>query len=159
MHILAVSKSALQSEWNWFCSHKARSRVDNDGLKDLVTAANLALMCSFEVIRDWREVLAPRLLGGGEFPEYFFRYIEVMLIDVRIRRQEPVVDRVRMEQVARGRAAGLQLLPFIDKNIPSERDPSPPMSSILVPAFERGHEVSNYPDVEPNQRRPGKEKG
>ena len=30
MHILAISASALQSESNRFCSHKARSRVDND---------------------------------------------------------------------------------------------------------------------------------
>ena len=30
MHILAISESALQSEWNRFCSHKAPSGVDND---------------------------------------------------------------------------------------------------------------------------------
>ena len=30
MHILAIGKSALQSESDRFCSHKARSRVDND---------------------------------------------------------------------------------------------------------------------------------
>ena len=30
MHILAVGESTLQSRWNCFCSHKARSRVDND---------------------------------------------------------------------------------------------------------------------------------
>ena len=30
MHILTISKSALQSESKGFCSHKARSRLDND---------------------------------------------------------------------------------------------------------------------------------
>ena len=30
MHILAIGKSALQSESNHFCSHKAQSCVDND---------------------------------------------------------------------------------------------------------------------------------
>ena len=30
MYILAISESTLQSESNRFCSHKARSRVDND---------------------------------------------------------------------------------------------------------------------------------
>ena len=30
MHILAIGESTLQSESNRFCSHKARSRVDND---------------------------------------------------------------------------------------------------------------------------------
>ena len=46
-----------------------------------------------------------------------------------------------MERVARRRIAGLQLLPFIGKSIPSEFDRSTPMSSFLVPAFEGGHEV------------------
>ena len=30
MHILAIGESALKSESNRFCSHKARSHVDND---------------------------------------------------------------------------------------------------------------------------------
>ena len=42
MHILAISGSALESESNCFRSHKARDRVDNDRLEDLVTAADLA---------------------------------------------------------------------------------------------------------------------
>ena len=128
MHILATSESALQSELERLCSHRDRSRVDNDRLEDLVTAADLASMGSFEVIMDWREVIE-------------HRYIEVMLVDVRIRRQETVVDRVRMERVVRGRNTGLQLLPFIDENIPSELDHSAPISSILVSAFERGNEI------------------
>ena len=57
MHILAISQSTLQSESNRFCSHKARSRVDNDRFKDLVSAAHLASMGNLEVIMDRREVL------------------------------------------------------------------------------------------------------
>ena len=97
-------------------------------LEDSVTAADLPLMGSFEVIMDRREVLE-------------HRYIEVVLVDVSIRRQEPLVERVRVERVARGLTAGFELLPFIDENIPSERDLSAPMLSILVSALERGHEI------------------
>ena len=118
MHILAIGEGALQSESNRFCSHKARSRVDNDRFEDLVSAADFALMGSFEVVMDRCEVL--------EEPD-----VEVVPIDVRIRRQKPVVDRVRVERVTRGRVAGLELLPFIGVNIPSELDRSTPMSSIL----------------------------
>ena len=128
MHILAIGESALQSESNRFCSHKARSRIDNDCLEDLVSAADLALMGSFEVVMDRREVLEER-------------DVEVVPMDVRIRRQEPVVDKVRVERVTRGRIAGLELLPFISENIPSELDRSTPTSSIFVSAFEGGHEV------------------
>ena len=46
-----------------------------------------------------------------------------------------------MERVTRGRVAGLELLPFIGENIPSEFDRSTPTSSILVSAFEGGNEV------------------
>ena len=128
MHILAIGESALHSESDGLCSHKAQSCVDNDRLEDLVTAADFASMGSFEVIMDGREVLE-------------HRYIEVMLIDVRIRRQEPVVDRVRMKRVARPRTAGLQPLPFINENIPSKQDLPAPISSILVSAFGRGHVI------------------
>ena len=128
MHILAVGKSTLQSESNRFCSHKARSRVDNDRFEDLVSAAHLASMGSLEVVMDRREVLEER-------------DVKVVPIDVRIRRQKPVVDRVRVEQVTRRRVAGLDLLPFIGVDIPSELDRSTPTSSIFVSAFEGGHEV------------------
>ena len=128
MHILGIGERALQSEWNRFCSHKALSRIDNDRLEGLVTAADLASMGSFEVVMDRREVLEEH-------------DVEVMPIDVRICRQERVVDRVRVERVARGRIAGLELLPSIDENIRSEGDLSAPMSSIFVSAFEGGHEV------------------
>ena len=108
MHILAIRESALQSELHRFCSHKARGRVDNDRLEDLVTAAYPASMGSFEVVMDQREVLEKR-------------HIEVMLIDVRIRQQELVVDRVRVERVACWPIAGRELPPFIDENIPRRR--------------------------------------
>ena len=67
--ILAISKSTLQSESNRFCSHKARSRVDNDRFEDLDSAADLASMGSLEVIIDRREVLEER-------------DVEVVLVDV-----------------------------------------------------------------------------
>ena len=66
---------------------------------------------------------------------------QVVPIHVLICRQEPVVDRVWVERVTHGRIAGLELLPFIGENIPSEFDRSTPTSSIFVSAFEGGHEV------------------
>ena len=60
IHILAIGERALQSKSNRFCSHKAQSRVDNDRLEDLVTAADLASKGSFEVVMDRREVLEER---------------------------------------------------------------------------------------------------
>ena len=85
-------------------------------------------MGSFEVIMDWLEVLE-------------HRYIAVMLVHVQIRRQELVVGRIRIEGVARGRTAGLELLPFSDKNISSKRDFRAPIPSNFVSTFERGHEI------------------
>ena len=72
MHILAIGKSTLQSESNRFCSHQARSRVDNDRFEDLVTEADLASMGSFEAVMDQREVLEER-------------DVQVVSVDVRIR--------------------------------------------------------------------------
>ena len=89
MHILAIEKSALQSKWNRFRSHKARSRVDTDRFEDLVSAADLASMGSFEVVMNRGEVLEER-------------DVEVVPIHFRMRRQEPVVDRVWSERVTRG---------------------------------------------------------
>ena len=128
MYILAISESTLRSESNRFCSHKARSRVDNDRFEDLVSAADLASMGSLGVIMDRREVLEER-------------DVEVVLVDVPLCRQKPVVDRVRVERVTRRRVVGLDLLPFIGVDIPSELDRSTPTSPIFVSAFEGGHEV------------------
>ena len=71
MHILTIGESVLQRESNDSCSHKARSCVDNDCLKDLVTATDLVSMGSFEVIMDRREVTE-------------HGYIEVMSVHVPI---------------------------------------------------------------------------
>ena len=88
MDILAIGESTLQSELNRFCSHKSRSRVNNDRCEELVSAADLASMHSLKVVMDRREVLEGR-------------NVEVLPIDVRICRQNPVVDRVRVERVTR----------------------------------------------------------
>ena len=128
MHILAIGESTLQSESNRFCSHKAPNCVDNDRFEDLVSAADLASMGSFDVVMDRREVLEER-------------DIEVVPIDVRIRRQKLVVDRVRVERVTRRGVARPEPHPFIGVDIPSEFDRLTPTSSILVSAFEGGHEV------------------
>ena len=84
MDIVAVSEGTLQSESNRFCSHKARSRVNNDRFEDLVSAADLASMCSLKVFVDRREVLEER-------------DVEVVLIGIQLHRQEPVIEGVRVE--------------------------------------------------------------
>ena len=107
MYILTIREGTLQSELNRFCSHKARSRVNNDRFEDLVSAADLASMGSPEIIMDRHEVLEQR-------------DVEVVLIGVRLCRQKPVVDGVCVERVTRRRVSGLSLLPFISIDIPSE---------------------------------------
>ena len=124
MHILSIGESVLQGESYRLCSHEARGRVDNDCLENLVMAVDVALIGTFEVVLNWREVLE-------------HRHVEAMSIGVRIRRQEALVDRIRMERVACGRTAGLELLPFIDKEISSKGNLWTPISSIFV----RGHEI------------------
>ena len=128
MYILTISERTLQSKSNRFCCHKARSRVDNDRFEDLVSTADLASMGSLEVIMDRREVLEER-------------DVEVVLIDVRLCRQKPVVHGVRVERVTRRRVGGLNLLPLISIDIPWELDRSTPTSSTFVSGFEGGHEV------------------
>ena len=128
MDIVAISEGTLQSESNRFCSHKARSRVNNDRFEDLVSAADLASMCSLKVIVDRCEVLEER-------------NVEVVLIGVRLHPQKPVREGVRVERVARRRVGFLDLLPFIGIDIPSKLDRSTPMLSIFVSGLEGGHEV------------------
>ena len=94
MYILTISERPLHTESNRFCCHKARSRVDNDRFEDLVSAADLASMGSLEVVMDRHEVLEER-------------EVELVLIDVRIRRQKPVVDVVRVERVTLRRVGDL----------------------------------------------------
>ena len=128
MYILTISEITLQRQWNRVCSHKAGSHVDDNRFEDVVSAADLALMGSLEVIMDRCEVLEER-------------DVEVVPIDVRLCRQKPVVNRVRVEQVTRRRVVGLDLLPFIRIDIPSELDRATPTSSTFVSSFEGGHEV------------------
>ena len=128
MYILTISEGALQSESNRFCSHKARSPVNNDRFEDLVSAADLASMGSLEIIMDRCEVLEER-------------DVEVVLIGVKLCRQKPVVDGVRVERVTRKQVGGLDLLPFISIDIPSELDRSTPRLSTFISGLEGGHEV------------------
>ena len=128
MDIVAVSEGTLQSESNRFCSHKARSRVNNDRFEDLVSAADLASMCSLKVFVDRREVLE-------EWD------VEVVLIGIRLHRQEPVIEGVRVERVARRRIGFLDLLPLVSIDVPSKLDRSTPTLSILVSGLVGGHEV------------------
>ena len=128
MYILTISDGTLQSEANGFCSHKARRRVNNDRFEDLVSAADLASMCSLGIIMVWLEVLEER-------------DVEVVLISVRLCRQKPVVDGVRVERVTRRRVRFLDLLPFISIDIPSELDRSTPTLSTFVSGLVGGHEV------------------
>ena len=128
MYILTISEGTLQSESNRFCSHKARSRVNNDRFEDLVSAADLASMGSLEIIMDRREVLEER-------------DVEVVLIGVRLCRQKPVVDGVRVERITRRRVGFIDLLPFISIDIPSEMDRSTPTLSTFISVLVGGHEA------------------
>ena len=128
MYILTISEGTLQSESNRFCCHKARSRVNNDRFEDCVSAADLVSMGSLEITMDRREVLEER-------------DVEVVLIGIRLCRQKPVVDGVRVERVTRRRVGGLHLLPFISIDIPLELDRSTSTLSTFISVLEGGHEV------------------
>ena len=128
MDMVAVSEGALQSESNRFCSHKARSPVDNDRFEDLVSAADLMSMCSLKVFVDRREVLEER-------------NVEVVLIGIRLHRQEPVIEGVRVERVPRRRVGLLDLLPFVSIDVPWKPHRPTPTLSILVSGLVGGHEV------------------
>ena len=128
MHILSIGESALQGESNRLCSHKARGRIDNDCFGKLVSTVDFASMGRFEVVCNRREVLERQ-------------HVEMMWMGVSICRRESEVDRIRMERVACRGTAGLELLPFIDKDISSKGNFSGPVPSILVSAFEGGHEI------------------
>ena len=65
----------------------------------------------------------------------------MVLIGIRLHRQEPVIEGVRVERVARRRVGFLDLLPFVSIDVPSKLDRSTPTSSILVSGLEGGHEV------------------
>ena len=82
-HILPVGESNLQGDSNSLRSHEAGGCVDNDGVEDLVSTVYILSMGSLEVGLNWREVLE-------------HRHVEVMLISVRICRQEPQVYRIQI---------------------------------------------------------------
>ena len=128
MHILSIGESALQGESNRLCSHTARGCVDNDGIKHLVSTVDFASMGSFAVVLNRREVLE-------------HRHVEVMLIGVLIRLQKLEVDKIRKKRVTCGQTAGLELFLFIKKDISSKGNFSTPGPSVLVSAFEGGHEI------------------
>ena len=128
MYILTISERTLQSESSRFCCHKARRGVNNDRFQDLVSAADLASIGSLEIIMDRREVLEER-------------DVDVVQIGVRLCRQKPVVDGVRVERVTHRQVGRLDLLPFISMDIPSELDRSTPTSCTFVSGLEGGHEV------------------
>ena len=118
MHVLPVGESILHGESNCLCSHKTGGRVDNDSVQDMVSVVYLPPMGSLEV-------------GPNRQEELEHGHIEVMLISVQIWRQEPLVERIRMKRVARGRLAGLKLLSCVDIHICSIRNLSSP---VLPPA-------------------------
>ena len=60
MHILPVGKSILQGESNRLCSHKARGRVDNDSVGDLVAPMYILSMGSLGVGLNRCDVLEHR---------------------------------------------------------------------------------------------------
>ena len=128
VYILTISKRTLQSESNRFCSHRAQSRVNNDRFEDLVSAADLASMCSREIIIDRREVLE-------EWD------VEVVLIAVRLCQQKPVVDGIRVERVTRRRVGSLDLLLFISIDIPSELDRLTPRLSTFLSGLVGDYQV------------------
>ena len=85
-------------------------------------------MCSLKVFLDRREVLEER-------------NVEVVLIGIRLHRQEPEIEGVRVERVARRRVGLLDLLPFVSIDVPSKLDRPTATLSILVSGLVGGHEV------------------
>ena len=128
MHVLPVGESILQGESNCLCSHKAGGRVDNHIVEDMVSPVYILLMGSLEVCLDQPEEL-----------EYW--HIEVMVISVRIFRQEPLLGKIRMKRVARGRTAGHELLSFVHIDISSIRHLLAPILPLVVCTLRGGHEV------------------
>ena len=88
MRVLPVGESTLHGESNRLCSHKPGGRVDDD-IEGKISPVYIPWMGSLEV------GLSPR-------EELEHRHIEVMLMNVRIWRQGPVVETIRVKGVARG---------------------------------------------------------
>ena len=128
MQVLSVGESTLQGKLNSLCSHKTPGRVDNDSVGDMVSPVYILSIGSFEVGPNRREELQ-----DGHFA--------VMSIHVRICRQEPLVERIWMRRIARGRTVGLELLSFVDIDISSIRNLSTPVLSSVVSTFHGRHEI------------------
>ena len=129
MHVLVVGESTLQDQSNRLCSPKARRRVDNDSVEDTLSPVYILLMRSLEVSLNRRE-------------EFEHQHVEVVSINIRIWRQEPVFERIRMKWVTRGRAAGVQLLSFVDIHISSKGTQAAPIIlAVIISAFPGRHEV------------------
>ena len=129
MDVVPVGESILQGEFNRLCSHRARGRVNNDSLERMISPVYVPSRRSLEVDLNRREELE-------------HRHIKVMLIDVRILRQEPEAVKIRMKRVARGRTAGFKLVWFVDIHISSIGDLSAPViTTVLIRTLPGGHEV------------------
>ena len=129
MHELPVGESALQGESKRLCSHKARGRVDNESVEDIFSPVYIPSMGSLEVGLNRREELE-------------HRHIEVVSINVRIWRQEPVVERIRVKRITRGRTSGFELFSFVDIGISSIGNQAAAiMPMVVIPTFPGGHEV------------------
>ena len=128
MHALPFGESIPQCKSNGLCIHKTGGRVDNDSVEDMVSPVYIPSMGSLEVSLNRREALD-------------HRHIEVMVISVRIFRQEPLVESIRMKRVTRGRTAGLEVLSFVDIDISSIRYLLAAIPSFVVSTIPGGHEV------------------
>ena len=89
MHVLPVGGTNLQGESHCLCSHKAPGCVDNDSVEGMISPVYIPSLGSLDVGLNWREELE-------------HRNIEVPLLNLRIFRQEQVVGRIRVKQVAGG---------------------------------------------------------
>ena len=129
MHVPLVGESTRQDESNRLCSHKARSLVDNDSVEGIISPMYILSMGSLEVGLNQREELE-------------HRHIEVVFINVRIWRHEPVVERIRVNRVTRGRTAGFELFSFVDIHISLIGNQwALVMPTVVIPTFPGGHEV------------------
>ena len=129
MHVLLVGESTLQGQLKRLCSLKAPRRVDNDSVEDTLSPVYILLMSSLEV----------SLHRRGEFEH---RHVQVVSINIRIWRQEPVFERIRMKWVTRGRTAGVELLSFVDIHISSKGPQAAPIiPEVIISTFPGRHEV------------------
>ena len=80
-------------------------------------------------------------VGLYQREELEHRHIDMMLISVRICRQELQIDRILMKRVARSPTAGLQLPSVVDINISSIKNLWTPVLSGVICTFREGHDI------------------